>query len=45
MSLCLNQTTHLGSEKFGFISSANLVDQFEKHGLTLDKHIELNKGE
>lgn len=41
MSLCLNQTAHLGSEKFGFISSANLVNQFEKHGLTLDKVVEM----
>lgn len=38
---CLDQTSHLGSSKFGFISSANLVTQFEKHGLTLDKVVEM----
>jgi hypothetical protein len=38
---CLEQTSHLGSEKFGFISSSNLVSQFEKHGLTLDKVVEM----
>jgi hypothetical protein len=41
MSLCLNQTAHLGSEKFGFISSQGLVNAFEKHGLTLDKVVEM----
>lgn len=38
---CLTQSNHLGSQKFGFISSENLVNQLENHGLTLDKVVEM----
>jgi hypothetical protein len=38
---CLDQVNHLGSSKFGFISSSNLVAQLEKSGLQLDKLVEM----
>lgn len=38
---CLTQSNHLGSQKFGFISSENLVNQLENHGLTLAKVVEM----
>lgn len=37
---CLNQTTHRGSEKFGFIPSTSIVDQFEAQGLKLADVVE-----
>ena len=40
MSICLNQVNHRGSEKFGFISSSNLVTQLEAQGLKLADVIE-----
>lgn len=40
-SLCLTQTSHLASEKFGFISSEKLVNDMARHGLELDKVVDL----
>jgi hypothetical protein len=40
MSICLNQVNHRGSEKFGFISSSNLVTQLEAQGLKLADVVE-----
>jgi len=40
MSICLNQTSHIGSNKFGFISSANLVQTLENKGLKLADVVE-----
>lgn len=37
---CLNQTSHIGSNKFGFISSANLVQTLESKGLQLADVVE-----
>jgi hypothetical protein len=37
---CLNQVNHLGSSKFGFISSSDLVAQLEGQGLKLADVIE-----
>ena len=37
---CLTQTSHLGSEKFRFISSLNLVTQLEGQGLKLADVVE-----
>jgi len=37
---CLTQTNHRGSEKFGFISSSNLVTQLESQGLKLADVVE-----
>jgi hypothetical protein len=38
---CLTQTNHLGSSKFGFISSEKLVNELSKHNLELDKVVEM----
>jgi hypothetical protein len=40
MSICLNQTSHIGSNKFGFISSSNLVQTLENKGLKLADVVE-----
>lgn len=40
MSICLTQTSHIGSNKFGFISSANLVQTLENKGLKLADVVE-----
>lgn len=37
---CLNQVNHLGSSKFGFISSSDLVTQLEGQGLKLADVVE-----
>jgi hypothetical protein len=37
---CLTQTSHIGSNKFGFISSANLVQTLENKGLQLADVVE-----
>lgn len=37
---CLTQTSHIGSNKFGFISSENLVSRLESQGLKLDSVVE-----
>lgn len=37
---CLTQTSHIGSNKFGFISSENLVKTLETKGLSLDSVVE-----
>ena len=37
---CLTQINHLGSNKFGFISSENLVSRLESQGLKLDSVVE-----
>lgn len=37
---CLTQTSHRGSNKFGFISSSNLVTQLEEQGLKLADVVE-----
>ena len=37
---CLTQTSHIGSNKFGFISSANLVQTLESKGLQLADVVE-----
>ncbi len=37
---CLTQVNHLGSNKFGFISSENLVKTLETKGLSLDSVVE-----
>lgn len=39
---CLDQVNHLGSSKFGFISSNTLVTELSRHGLELDKVVEMN---
>lgn len=39
---CLQQTNHLGSSKFGFISSEKLVSSLESQGLTLDRVVEMS---
>ena len=38
---CLDQVTHLGSSKFGMISSSRLVTELSRHGLELDKVVEM----
>jgi hypothetical protein len=40
MSICLTQTSHIGSNKFGFISSSNLVQTLEGKGLKLADVVE-----
>jgi hypothetical protein len=40
MSTCLTQTSHIGSNKFGFISSSNLVQTLENKGLKLADVVE-----
>jgi hypothetical protein len=40
MSICLNQVNHIGSNKFGFISSSNLVQTLESKGLKLADVVE-----
>jgi hypothetical protein len=42
MNSCLTQTSHLGSAKFGFISSEKLVSSLESSGLSLDKVVEMS---
>ena len=37
---CLTQTSHRGSNKFGFISSENLVSRLETQGLKLADVVE-----
>lgn len=37
---CLTQTNHRGSNKFGFISSENLVSRLENQGLKLSSVVE-----
>lgn len=37
---CLNQTSHRGSNKFGFISSSDLASRLETQGLTLADVVE-----